>query len=252
MTDPKDALVDLEWIYDRWPDLRALVTSDTRRRWKHALTQLDSAQRDEANRQAWLDRHDVKGEVMGEAPAPLDVGILDVLAGVLMRCDMLHDHVAQTVGHPRLPPASGIDDDPRPFLAYIRELLPEACAKDPDMAEAAGERLHAVRMTMVAELGDLEDGQKIRAICPFCMGRTPRFPVGGAFTLTIRVVPVTHRRADGQQEELHEPLIVCESGDCRPFANECSRWHRAKPSWPWPEWEWLALRLIDPRSVGVA
>lgn len=252
MSDLDAALADIDWITERWPDLRALVTGQTHRSWKHALTQLDSVQRAEANRQAWLDRHDVLGETIGEAPAPLDVGILDVLADVLMRCDMLHDHVAQTVGHPRLPAASGIDDDPRPFLAYTRQLLPEACQDDPDMAEAAAERLRGIRATMVAELGDMEDGQRIRAICPFCMGRTHRFPVGGAFTLTIRVVPVTHRRQDGTQEEHHEPIIVCESGDCRPFAAECSRWHRGRPAWPWPEWEWLAQRLIDPRSVGVA
>lgn len=251
MSDLDDALADIDWITEHWPDLRALVTAEALP-WKQAFTQLDAAQRAERNHQAWLDRHDVKGEVMGEAPAPLNVGILDVLADVLMRCDMLHDHVAQTVGHPRLPAASGIDDDPRPYLAYVRELLPEACQDDPDMAEAAAERLAKVRATIALEVGALEDGQTIAAICPFCMGRTPRFPVGGAFTLRIRMVPMVHRTRAGEEEEHHEPLIVCESGDCRPFAAECSRWHRGRPAWPWPDWEWLAQRLIDPRSVGLA
>jgi hypothetical protein len=252
MSTLTDALTDLEWIVTRWPDLRALVTSKAPERWKRALTQLDNAQRAERNVQAWLDRHDVKGEVMGEAPAPLNVGMLDLLAGVLMRCDMLHEHVGQTVGHPRLPSATGIDDDPRPFLAYVRELLPEACEADADMAEAAAERLSSIRLSMAAELGDLEDGHTLAAICPFCMGRTPKFPTGGAYTLRIRTVEVTHRMSNGEDLEAHEPMVVCESGDCRPFAAECSRWIRGNPAWPWPEWEWLAQRLIDPRSVGVA
>lgn len=245
-----DALDHLDWIITRWPDLRALVTTNSQP-WKQALTQLDAIQRAERNKQAWLDRHDVKGEVMGEAPAPLNVGILDVLAQVFLDCDTLHNHVAQTTGHPRLP-ATSSNDDPRPLLAHTRELLPQACQVDPDMAEAATDRLGKVRSLMATELGDLEDGQTLAAVCPFCMGRTPRFPIGGAYTLRIRVVPVKHRRANGEEEQLHEPLIVCESGDCRPFAAECNRWHHGKPSWPWPEWEWLAQRLIDPRSVGVA
>lgn len=251
MSDLSKALEHLDWIHDRWPDLRGYVQTGTPRAWLSAFRQLDSEQRAQRDRQAWLDRHDVEGDVMGEAPAPLNVGVLDVLAQVLMDCDLLHEHVAQAVGHPRLQPATGIDDDPRRFLAYVRELLPEACRDDPDMAEAARERLEAIHLSMAAELGDLEDGHTLGAICPFCMGRTPKFPVGGAHTMRIRMVQIVHKEPT-TEEPTFEPLIVCEAGDCNPFAAEVSRWHKGKPAWPWPEWEWLAKRLIDPRRVGVA
>lgn len=251
MSDLRAALDHADWIIDRWPDLRGYVTTGTPRAWLQAFRQLDAEQRRKRDEQAWLDKYDVEGEVMGQAPAPLNLGVLDVLAQVLMDCDMLHEHVAQTVGHPRLPAARGVDDDPRRFLRYVHELLPEACEADPDMAEAARERLEAVHLSMAVELGDLEDGHTLSAICPFCMGRTPRFPVGGALTLRIRMVQITHKEPS-TGDPVYEPLIVCEGGDCAPFAAEVSRWHKGKPAWPWPEWEWLAQRLIDPRRVGVA
>jgi len=253
MTDPlKDALDDLDWIVARWPDLRGMVAGGTPRRWKQAFAQLTAEQQEIRDRQAWLDRHDVKGEAIGGGRAPLNVDVLDFLAGVLMRCDMLHDHVAQTVGHPRLDPATGVDDDPRRFLAYVKVLLPEACEADPDMADAAAERLSGIRLSMATELGDLEDGHTLNAICPFCLGRSPRNPVGGARTLRIRMVEVKHRKPEGDEHVIDEPVVVCESGTCTPFAAEVSRWVKGKPAWPWPEWEWLAQRLLDPRSVGVA
>ena len=101
-------------------------------------------------------------------------------------------------------------------------------------------------------LGDLEDGHTLNAICPFCLGRSPRNPVGGARTLRIRMVEVKHRKPEGDEHVIDEPVVVCESGTCTPFAAEVSRWVKGKPAWPWPEWEWLAQRLLDPRSVGVA
>lgn len=251
MTALTDALDHLDWITTRWPDLRGYVATGTPRGWLDTFRQLDADQRHQRDVQAWLDRYDVQGEVMGAAPAPLNVSVLDVLSSVLMDCDLLHEHVAQTVGHPRLAPARGVDDDPRRFLAYIRELLPEACEDDPDLADAACERLADVHQRMAIELGDIADGHTLNAICPFCMGRTPKFPVGGAFTLRIRMIEIRHKKPT-TQERSFEPMVVCESGGCTPFAAEVSRWIHGKPAWPWPEWEWLAKRLLDPAQVGAA
>lgn len=243
-------LEDIQYLTNHWPDLKALLVHGTVRDWRHGYAELTDAARIERDKQAWLDRHDTEGQTHGEAPAPLNLGILDLLTETLMTCDLLHERVAQTVGHPRLDHAASIGDDPRRFLAYIEVLLPEACETDPDVLDAAAEKVSRLRSRMMVETGEIRDGQALEAICPFCVGRTTKTPTGGAKTLRIRLVPA--RAAVSTTADETEPVIVCESGTCQPFDAEVSHWVKGAPAWPMPDWSWLSQRLIDPRDVGVA
>ena len=185
-----------------------------------------------------------EGEGFGELPAPIHLDVLDAMASIVMWSDMLHEHVAQTVGHPRLEPAASALTDPRPFLRYVRELLPEACETDPDMFEAAHDVIHRIRSVILAKVGEVFDGQTLEAVCPFCIGQTFKRR-SGERTLRVRIVP---SRVKVGEEEF---VIVCENPDgCRPFSAECDMWLKGRPAWPWSQWEWLAERLLPTRQAS--
>lgn len=95
------------------------------------------------------------------------------------------------------------------------------------------------RAPVAAELGEIEDGQTLNAVCPFCLGRASRHPVGGAKTMRFRLI--NDRLHDGEMEA----VIACESGLCEPFAAECSLRVRSCPAWRFTDWEWLTLRLLS-------
>lgn len=217
------ALVILRVVIDRWPDFVEAKTKGTprpsvARRPRH---------RDELG----------EGEGYGCVPAPLHLDILDSMATIVAWSDMLHEHVAQTVGHPRLEPAASALADPRPFLEYVVALLPEAAESDPEITDAVLDKGERMQSIIIAGLGEIFDGQTLNAICPFCVGQTFKRP--GERTLRVRLVP--SRVTEGELEF----VIVCENPDgCRPFAAECDMWVKGNPAWPWSQWEWLAQRLI--------
>lgn len=227
MTETAATLALVAEVIARWPDLVESRIKGTQRI-------MPSHTRDPGTLEA--------GEGLGCIPAPIHLDVLDAMASIVMWADMLHEHVAQTVGHPRLEPAASALADPRPFLRYVEVLLPEASESDPEIVEAVHEKAERMRDIILAKVGEVFDGQTLEAICPFCIGQT--FAKRGARTLRVRLI--ASRVKEGEQEF----VIVCENPDgCRPFSAECDLWIKGRPAWPWSQWDWLAERLLPTRAA---
>ena len=215
-------------VIERWPDLADAKIKGTHRSGVTVYRHRDDIEADEG---------------FGSIPAPLHLDILDAMAQIVIWSDLLHEHVAQTVGHPRLDYAASALADPRPYLAYVVELLPEAAESDEEIVEAVLDKVQRMRSTILSKVGEVFDGQTLEAICPFCIGQT--FKRAGERTLRVRLIP--SRIKEGEMEF----VIVCENPDgCRPFAAECDLFVKDRPAWPWSQWEWLATRLIPVRGAA--
>lgn len=246
MSEPR-AVKTLREVVDRWPDLWESRIKGTQRPWRQPDDEIPPEVKAERDRLARIEKAERDERAPGESVAPLHLDVLDVCADLLMTADLLHEHVAQTVGHPTLADPASAYADPRPYLEYAIALLPEACDADPDMAEAASEKAEAMLGSILVQLGEVADGQLLNAICPFCMGVTTRHPSGGARTLRFRFREIE----DPKLGAVVDPLIVCENPTaCVPFAKEVALWHRGKPAWRWPDWDWLGERLLPARIVA--
>lgn len=235
----QSAIDDLAWTRDRWDDLVEYRLKGTPRPW-HQPSDLTPEKRSERDALARLERTEVErwGRAPGFSPAPLHVSTLDVMVDILAEADALHETIAQYLGHDRLDSATSALDDPSRFLTYAEALTPAAAAESEQLFDLIAEKAAQMRSAIAAELGEIEDGHTLNAICPFCVGVTPRHPAGGAKTMRIRLVD------DRLNPGHREAVIVCESGTCKPFAAECSLWVRDRPAWRFPEWDWLAERLL--------
>ena len=89
-----------------------------------------------------------------------------------------------------------------------------------EVAGWAADTAHRVR----DHLGEVGDGQRLKAICPWCWYQS----------MVIRCLD-----ARGQVE----PFVRCESGVCAPSEHEVSTWWEGLPCWPVGDWPWLAGRL---------
>lgn len=228
---------DLLWIADRWADVHESRLKGTARPWRAPQVSPDT--RSELDAQARLEKADRIGLTMGESPAPVHVDVLDTLADILMRADMLHDHIAQTLGVERLDPAPSAFADPKPYLAFIGEHLADFAADDTDGLNAVSDLARELREDMAAVLGEIADGQTLDALCPFCGGKDGHHPNGGAKTLRVRNVPLPRM----EDRDHHEAVIMCVGGMCAPAENECGVYVRGLPAWPMSDWDWLAERL---------
>ena len=201
-----------------------------RRPWREpALHEELRAERDYAARQERAER---TAEAIGEHPDACRADVLDVLSAVLERAEALAWHLSRAAWCPALPAASA-DADPRPYLARAAACLPVA-ASGPGGAEVAGWAAgEAARI--VAELNRalalVVDGQQLRAVCPWCDGRTEMAPLGGERTWRVRMLP-------GDLV-----VIVCESGTCAPPAGSVTTWWRGRPAWAIGSWDWLAAQV---------
>ena len=246
MTDCRPTVETLRWVLDRWPDLWESRLRGTARPWRQPDDDMPAEVRAERDRLARAERIEADDRMPGYSLAPLHIDVLDTCANLLMMADLLHEHVAQTVGHPTLHHPPTAHSDARPYLRYIIELLPEACEADPEMADAAAEKAGAMQGMILTALGEVTDGQLLNAVCPFCMGVTSRHPSGGARTLRFRFEEIDDPKMGAQVD----PLIVCENPvGCTPFAAECAKWVHGKPAWRWPDWDWLAERLIPAKAA---
>lgn len=220
-TTLQDALRGLAWLADHVDDLWAAIEGQ-KPRWR------DGASADRSG-----------------PGSPWNMRALGVHIDLLTRSHILHESIAQTVGHPRLDPPTGTFDNPTRYIAYCLELLSEATLTDTGfLAQCAW--IDPMRLSVAVLLGEVVEGQRLDALCPFCLGFGPASPAGGAKTLVFRRVPrraglrpITTAEDDGT-----EMVIVCESGTCNPFSAEVSLWVKGYPAWPWPDWEWLAARLL--------
>ena len=224
---------------DRWDDLVEYRLKGTPRPWRQP-DELTPERRAERDALARLEKAEVErwGRAPGFSPAPMHVSTLDVMVDVLAEADALHETVAQYLGHDRLEPATSALDDPTRFLHYVAVRVGPAAAESDDLFALVAEKAAAMRTAIASELGEIEDGQTLNAICPFCCGVTMRHSAGGAKTMRFRLID------DRLHEGEKEAVIVCESGACEPFAAECSLRVRNYPAWRFTDWEWLAERLL--------
>lgn len=235
----RSVIADLDWTAERWDDLVEYRLKGTPRPWRQP-DELDPYRKAIADALARVERAEVErwGRAPGFSPAPLHVSTLDVMVDVLAEADTLHQTIAQFLGHDRLEPATSALDDPTRFLRYVAARVADAAGDSDALFDLVAEKAADMRSAIAHELGEVEDGQTLEAICPFCCGVTSRHPAGGAKTLRFRMVADALRRGE------KEAVIVCESGLCQPFMSECSVWVKGKPAWRFPDWEWLAERLL--------
>lgn len=228
---------DLTWICDRWGDVHETRLKGTARPWQASTMSAET--RAELDARARIERIERSGIAPGERQAPVHIDVLDVLSDVLMRADMLHEHMAQVLGIDRLPHAMSAFDDATPYLMFIHVHLADFADDDPDGLAAASETTRYLKDEMAKVLCEVYDGQRLDAICCFCDGRAPHHPTGGGKTLVVHMMPMPTADNPGNQE----PAIVCDGGACDPPQSDCGKRWFGLPAWPMAEWEWLAKRL---------
>ena len=227
MTLTAPVIADLEWVIAYWPDLTEARLPGTARPWRQP--ELSPEQRAERDHAARIERDERGAWALGESPAPVDVGVLDLLASLLMDADIVHEMVAQAAGVERLDPPTTAFADARPYLAFAAEHLMDV-PLSPTFDEVA--RLaRGMKQDIARTLCLVYDGQRLDVICIWCEGRTELAPVGGEKTWRVRELP-------GDLV-----AIVCESGTCEPESRFVGTWWRGRPCWPTSEWTWLAQQL---------
>ena len=229
MTLTSHVITDLQWVIAYWPDLVEQRLPGTARPWRQP--ELSPEQRAERDHAARIEKAERSDDAWGETPAPVDVGVLDLLASLLMDADLLHEAVAQAAGTDRLDPPSTAFADARPYLEYAVTWAPQVA--DDLVLHEIGRQARGMVDAIAKALCLVYDGQRLDVECPWCRGRTELAPVGGEKTWRVRELP-------GQLI-----AIVCESGTCEPPSKDVGTWWRGKPCWPTSEWEWLAKRLTQ-------
>jgi hypothetical protein len=219
-------IADLEWVAAYWPDLTEARLPGTARPWRQP--ELTPDQRAERDHQARIERAERADWALGESPAPVDVGVLDLLASLLMDADIMHEAVAQAAGVERLDPPSSAFADARPYLAFAVKHLPAITSADPEVMHEVAHTARGMVQQIARALCLMFDGQRLDVVCPWCMGRTELALVGGERTWRVRELP------GGLM------AIVCESGTCEPPSKDVGTWWRQRPCWPMSEWDWLA------------
>lgn len=166
----------------------------------------------------------------GEGEAPMDLDVMEALAAILTQAEAMTVRVciALTISAPKA--ASSAFADPRPTLRYLTRLLPDVIAHEVTRQVEWDTRKLIDDASEV--LGLIGDGQVLKALCPWCDGRTEAKPNGGEHTLRIRTV-----------RGMDATVVTCEGGLCSPPEAECGTWVRGRPAWLQSEWEWLAARL---------
>lgn len=198
-----------------WPLLALTRIPGTPRPWRPA--ELTGEQRADRDAQLRAERH--MAEIFLEAqPAPLHLDVLDTLR------QLYADLCDTATGFGALSPSllmTGPTSNPADLLEWCRQQArsqPDGIIADRD----GWAILHRIEQA----LGEIFDGQKLTAICPWCRGGIPGTP-----TWRVHLLP-------GQM-----PAIVCESGTCAPPEQDAGTWWRGNPAWPLWEWEWLAQRV---------
>lgn len=221
---------DLTWISESWPDLYQMRLPGSRRRTPRRP--LSRAARERADEQARVEKAEQGLSVLGASRAPMDVGVLDILAGLLGQACELDERITMTAGVQDCePPSTGYDFEALPrVLAHLAAHLPVAVDVDPGVLDEAERVVKRMRSKLAYSLNELTDGQVLPGLCAWCHGATTTAPAGGERTLTVKVIA-------------EQPLIVCMSDLCDPPAEDCGTYLFGFPAWHQSEWEWLASRL---------
>lgn len=219
----------LDWLIEYWPDLvESRLPMATRRPWQ--TPHLDAEARELLDAAAALDRYFRNPLGVRESPAPLDVNVLQTILDVLVHAD---DLAAELGEWGRLPPTAVGQLDARPYLSFARACLAaeyEDLGEPGPWSEWAEPRVHRMYESVARALAMLYTGQVVRVLCPWCGGRTPENPIGGAYTWQVTVLP-------GDQV-----AIICR-GECEPPPGEAGTWIGGQPCWPLAQWGWLGKRV---------
>lgn len=236
------AIADLAEAAELVPFLALLRDPAASRPWREAtLTAQARAERDYEARAELADRNE---DAPGEHADAARADVLDLLADVLDHAVFLATFVSRAAWCPiQRPP--GRDADPRPYLRRAAEYLPLAVTgwtNGKDIAHYVADVAAALVADLHHGLALVADGHTVKAVCPWCKGRTETAPIGGEYTWRVRVLPGG------------EPAIVCESGTCHPSSKEVGTWWGGCPVWPMQDWPWLARRLahLDARRAAQA
>jgi hypothetical protein len=256
---------DMDYLLASWPLLVLLNAPGGSRARILPMRPLSEAARERAEAQAREDADVARlpGYVApGRHPVPIDVPLLDLLAEFVATAAEVADAVTQTAGVERMRPPASCYVDPRPYLQTARAWLQVACDADERTEPWVGERLHGIADRIATHLGEVHDGQVLEALCPWCNGRTPSRPAGGALTLVVMdrarratSTPSADDAVRPGEDDRRQPLIVCRGTSCTPPDSDVGLWlgpddGARRPAWPMREWDWLAQRLLPvPESV---
>ncbi|MFI6814446.1 hypothetical protein ACIBG7_18690 [Nonomuraea sp. NPDC050328] len=222
----------LEWISEYWPDLLdARLPMATRRPWRQS--EIGAEARAVRDAEARLERILRTDLAPGETPSPLDVTILQTAFDLLVDADDLAGRLADDELLPK-PPSPGYGSlDIRPYLDFVRACLVaehEDLGEPGEWAGHAHQTLWRMYETVARTLGMAYTGQTVRAVCPWCSGRTAEHPEGGQHTWLVVEMP-------GDQI-----AIMC-TGQCEPPQRVVGTWWSGQPCWPITQWDRLARYL---------
>ncbi|MFB4276057.1 hypothetical protein ACBJ59_12235 [Nonomuraea sp. MTCD27] len=197
--------------------------------------ELDAAGRELRDAQAAMDVYFRTELGLSVSPAPLDINILQTALDVLVQADDL----AYELSEPSLCPAPcppGLGDlDARPYLRTIRACLVDEhddLGEPGPWFEHAGERVYRMYEQVGRALAMFYTGQVVKAVCPWCSGRTGDMPVGGAYTWRVEVLPND------------QVAIMCYGVNCNPPADQVGTWLWGQPCWPITMWPKLAKHVM--------
>lgn len=226
MTDDR-IYVSLSELRDRVPRLDDALAGGTRRRWNERdLTdeqrdRMDTLAREERAAKEW---NAVRGfSALGDGRAPLDIAVLDAIAGLTAGVTALEKTVCDWLA---LTPLAGAT--PQERITRIIGLLARIETTDDLAAQVDTEAARLNRWARRA-LGDAEPVHKIRARCPICDA------------MSLRSFP-------------ERETILCVNDNCRCDDQSCgcNRDRPRRHRWPYEQWGWLARVLDDDLRGEVA
>ncbi|KQR01473.1 hypothetical protein ASF74_07870 [Arthrobacter sp. Leaf145] len=215
---------DLNWIYDRWSDLRATIHRGTPKPWREPTLTLE--QRGRLDELARLEKLERGAFTLGESPAPIHLDALDRAIDLTATMVRLARAMATQLGHTAvvIRAARHRYDDPLLLIRYVRAHFAGIGTDHVELGELIEEEVARLRAGLLHHFSEFAVGQRLKAGCPWC----------DQPSLYVRLIgPEGH----GQ------PIIRCESGTCNPENGDCGTWHRNMPAWPFHEWEWLSQRI---------
>lgn len=215
---------ELRYLSRLWPALHATRMPGTRP-WRPPVW-IDPEQAATRDQQAHLDRLYRDPDAPGSSAAPLDLAALDLLRDLALDVAQLAEIVSMTARCPLPAIACDLRAGAVGALRHAAACLPTAWDANPDVGRWAELETRRIIRRVDRHLGQLRDGQRLSAICPWCGGGVRREP-----TWRVRILP-------GDQ-----PAIVCESELCEPPSKDVGTWWLGRPAWPMPEWDWLARRI---------
>lgn len=212
---------DLDWIHNRWADLRATRLRGTPKPWKEPTLTTD--QLGQLNQQARIEKQERGAFTLGESPAPIHLDALDKELDLTHTMVNLARRIALELGHTAVyvRAVRAHYQDPLHLIHYVRNHFNEVT---PDIGEDIDAEATRIRLGLMHHFSELGEGQRLKTDCPYC----------DQPTLYVRTIG-----AEGNTQ----PVIRCESGTCDPDQAHCGARHRNLPIWPQHEWEWLAKEI---------